>query len=293
MKRLSILAFSLFLALAAGWAQPLSLPALADMLPPGSSWVPGSLFMRVDTGKGSRPTMKPAGFDIADPAASPVPESGKPVDKALRIEALVLLPASADSALAKSPSQSALSETLGKLALILGSVHTMEGIEYWSASRQVMRTLYAEAHRLDSPSGKAALPDPLEVPSNPGSSATFHAYLRDLTFGGNVMEYTVKIGRTSIAMTNVNATTMRYYLLPLVPPGGMKSSILIVPCREGLLVHFLTTIDSIDLMAGRVFESAGNKALAVLGWFARETVAAGLTKESGLPRNIEDVERLK
>jgi len=107
------------------------------------------------------------------------------------------------------------------------------------------------------------------------------------------MEYTVKIGRTSIAMTNVNATTMRYYLLPLVPPGGMKSSILIVPCREGLLVHFLTTIDSIDLMAGRVFESAGNKALAVLGWFARETAAAGLTKESGLPRNIEDVERLK
>jgi hypothetical protein len=183
---------------------------------------------------------------------------------------------------------------LSELVFILSSVHSLEGLEYWSASRGRMRTLYAEAYRIDSPSHRARLADPLGVENvSPGASRTFYAYLRDLTFGGTIFEYSIHIDRSSVWMTSENITTMSYSLLPLLAPRSMKTRILLVPCEEGVLVHFLSTADAIDIVAGRVFESAGNKSLAVLGWFAKKTAAAGLTKELRLPENIDDVGRLK
>lgn len=276
-----------------------ALPSAGALLPSGAAYDPSKLFIVVDTGRGAAPRLKPAHLDrdIPQAPASTNPASTNPAsatpagatpDKVLRIEALAVLPAPVGAARLSPP------ETLKKLALIMNSVHGMEGLEYWSASRQRMRTLYAEVYRVESPSNRAKLPDPAEVAiAGPGFSQAFYAYQRDLTFGGNVVKYEVRAGSSSIAMANENATPMRYFLIPLVSPGGMKSDIVVVPCKEGLLVHFLSTIDAIDLAAGRVFESAGNKSLAVLGWFARETAAAGLTQKIDLPINIEDIERLE
>lgn len=282
----------LFLALSLCGAQSTSLPSAADLLPRGAVFEPGKLFLVADTGRGAQPTLAPGGFaETAFAGAAPAGGSGgaAPAPKTLRIEALAVLPAPPGAPLGGSPA--ALGDTLCELALILSSIHSMEGLEYWSASRQRMRTLYAEAYRVDSLSNKTKLPDPIDA--SPGILGDFHAYLRDLTFGGNIFDYSIKINRASLSMANANATTMRFLLLPLIPPRSLKMNIIIVPCREGLLVHFLSTMDVIDIVAGRVFESAGNKSLAVLGWFAEKTSAAGLTAELQLPKNIDEVERLK
>lgn len=293
MKKSILILFLLSAALSAVPSQPVSLPSASSLLQPALRRGADELILVVDTGKGSSPVLKSAALEALVSAsaagAGPAAQSGLPAvsGKALRIEILAFLPAAPASPALAFPEQSK------RLALILGSVGTMAGTQYWSASRGRMRVLYEEAYRIESPTAKAKLPDPAEIPLSPGSSRQFYAYLRDLSFGGNVMQYQVRMGASFISMTNENASTMKYYLIPLVQPGGMKTSILIVPCLEGLIVHFLSTIDSSDIAANRVFESAGNKSLAVLGWFTRQTAAAGLTRDLKLPVNIEDVERLK
>jgi len=284
MKKILFSAALFWSALAFCAAQSVLLPAVTDLLPRQVSYEAGQFFILVDTGHGTKPVLKPFGF------ASDAPSAVADSDRALRIEALAVLPAPGGS---KPAERSTLPDTMRILTRILNSVNTMEGTEYWSASRQRMRTLYAEAYRVESASKRTRLPDPGDVPAVPGSSQVFYAFLRDLTFGGNVMKYDVRLGDSFIEMANENVTTVRYYLLPLASPGNLRSGLLVVPCREGLLVHFLSTIDAIDILEKRVFESAGNKSLAVLGWFAKQTAAVGLTQESRLPKNIEEVKKFR
>ena len=95
----------------------------------------------------------------------------------LRIEIVAVLPP------AEGKPNADMAGILRKIALIVNSVHSMEGIEYWSASRQRMRTLYAEAYRTDLSSDRVKLPDPGEAILGSGPSWSFQAFLRDLTFG--------------------------------------------------------------------------------------------------------------
>ncbi len=206
----------------------------------------------------------------------------------LRIEIVAVLPP------AEGKPKADMTGILRRIALIVNSVHSLEGIEYWSASRQRMRTLYAEAYRTDPSSpDRAKLPDPGDAVLDSGPSWSFNAYLRDLTFGGNILRYEVSLGPSYIAMSNENVASVRYMLIPLVPPGGLTTRILVSPSREGLVIHFLSTVRAADIAAKRIFESAGNKSLAVLAWFVREAAAAGIAKDLRLPVNIEEVSKAK
>ena len=289
----SFLALAMSLALCAGVgaagsaASPGALPPVAGLLIPGLPYEAGKAMLVMDTGKGGKPALEPVRFEAPDVKSVSEPAASG----ALRIEALAFLPAPRDAAAASAAAS--LDRQLAAIARILNSVHGMQGLEYWSASRQRMRTLYAEAWRTDSPEAKTRLPDPAAPPASPSGASSFYAWLRDLTFGGNVFRFDIAIGPASALMLNENVSPIRYLLAPIVAPGRMRSRIQVIPCREGLLAHFFSTIDVSDLMAKRVFESAGNKALAVLGWFVKEASAAGLIEEARLPVNIEDVARLR
>lgn len=265
--------FSPFLPL---FADSPSALQVASVLPGGLSYKPGEFLIVSASGQGAAPALLPRYAGLPRAAA-------KDGDRnALRIEALAVLPAPARLAGAD--------ETLGRIALIMNSVGRMKGIEYWSASRGKMRTLYEESYRVDSVQAKTRLPDPASLePATQTGSWTFFAFQKDLTFGGNVMRYEISSGDGFLSAVNRNETTMRYYLLPLVPPGGLESSILVLPCKDGLVVHFVSTVRAPEIAAKRVFESAGNKALSVLGWFAREAAAAGLAGTASVPVNIEEV----
>jgi hypothetical protein len=260
---------------------------VAELLIPGRPYEAGKPMLVVDTGKGSKPVLEPVHFAAPELKITRSPATSS----ALRVEALAFLPAPREAAAASAGMS--LDRRLAALSRILNSVHGMQGLEYWSASRQRMRTLYSEAWRTDSPEARARLPDPAAPPAAPGDSTTFYAWLRDLTFGGNVFRFDIAIGSASALMLNENVSPIRYLLVPIASPGRMQSRIHVIPCGEGLLVHFFSTYDVTDIMARRVFESAGNKALAVLGWFVKEAAAAGLIGEARLPVNIEDVARFR
>ncbi len=261
-----------------------------DFLPQGLTPAQNSLLLVSATGRGSDTLLMPRQM---------LPAAGAESNpSALRIEALILLPWAAQASGSTSAGGAAVpslssQEIHIRLMRILTSIQTMEGIEYWSASRQRMRTLYETAYFVDPDSRTMRLEQPA-MPQRlaPGYSRIFYAFMKDLTFGGNIMKYSVELGESSLSVRSENASNMKYMLLPLVGPGGMKSDIVMLPCKDGLLGFFAMELAAPQIVAERVFESAGNKLLGVLGWFVREAGKAQLTAPVVLPVDIEKVATL-
>ena len=137
---------------------------------------------------------------------------------------------------------------------------------------------------------------PVNIPSRadaialgPGGSLEFLALQKDTSFGTNVFGYTLGRGGESLLLTNENLTVLRYLMLPFVNPGRMQSWLWVIPCREGLLLYFISTIESINIAVERTIESAENRALALLGWLSREALKTGLGGEIELPVNMRTI----
>lgn len=255
------------------------LPRALDLLPPGVAT--GKGLIAVATGTGGRQLL-PLGLA---PGQTPVPLGAPPAGDAgaeLRVEFLALLPSPAGGA-------PALDATLSGLALAAASPDSLTGLEYWSASRGRMRTLYKKAYRVRSKADETRLSDPVTLADlGPGHSWRVYAILEDLTFGTNLYEFEIALGDRWMSVEISNVAQVRYLLLPVAQPGALVTKVEIVPCGEGLLLHLTTMLKAPGFGARRVFESAGNKGLAVLGWFASKAADMGLAAAVEVPRRMED-----
>lgn len=177
---------------------------------------------------------------------------------------------------------------LQKLALIANSVHKLEGLQYWSASRKTMRLLYEESWRIDSPQKKTRLSDPASLSElGPGPTWTFYMHQKDLTFGSNTSLATVGVTADSMYMTIVNANSLKLYFVPVVASGALETGIYVLPCREGLLLYGVSFVQAIDVAANRVFESAKNRAFAVFNWFLKEAATENIVANVDLSALVE------
>jgi len=151
---------------------------------------------------------------------------------------------------------------------ILRKVSSLEGIEYYSASREKMRTLFAECWAIDNPDDRRRIEDPLvsEIPE----SDTIFIYQKDLTFGKNIsrVDYQYKTGQFRMGILNL--TTMTYMLFPVVGRENMSMQILILPCREGIVFYGLNTVKVLDLpiFYKKMESSFTNRMIALSDWFA-------------------------
>ncbi len=163
---------------------------------------------------------------------------------------------------------------------ILRSVSTMEGIEYYSASRDEMRIFYRESYAIEDPDGRARIPDPF-VDEIPERSQIF-AYQRDGSFGRNVqrLEYAFQDGETLLRIENV--TTMTYRVFPLVAPGNLRTFLLIQPDREAGVLHFYgnlaVRVPALFGMEERSQNSFYNRIVALHAWFTDQLDSRGLLR---------------
>jgi hypothetical protein len=150
------------------------------------------------------------------------------------------------------------------------SISSLEGIQYWSASRQKMRTFYAESYRIDDPKAKRRLPDLTPPATGPlPGTATCYALQRDLTFGSNVYRYDYVTSPDGILLESTNMTSMNYLAMPLMAPGGLKVRLLVVQTDEAILFYVASGANapSLGIIRDKVEESITNRAIALYKWF--------------------------
>jgi hypothetical protein len=200
----------------------------------------------------------------ASALSSTVVESANSIDYTVGIESLYFIPKEKlDDELLELPRD----ELLLSLFNTLRSISSLEGIEYYSASRERMRTLFAETWVIRSPDDRTRLPDPI-VKSIPEED-TVYIHQKDLTFGKNISEVVYRHEGNALSMSISNETTMRYMLFPLVKKGNMSMQMLILPVKEGIVFYGLSSIDVLDLKIfyDKMRDSFTNRLIALKDWF--------------------------
>jgi hypothetical protein len=153
----------------------------------------------------------------------------------------------------------------------LHAVSSLEGIEYFSASRGRMHTFFYDASFVESADGGARLPDPLldEAPQ-PGLSERRYASFEDATFGRYVVEVAYEVGESSFVLGLTNAGTIRKMLIPFVQPGALLSTIVVVPLEDQIVVYGVSCVRALNvlgLVERRGEDSFTNRLAALMSWF--------------------------
>jgi hypothetical protein len=156
---------------------------------------------------------------------------------------------------------------------ILRSVSTMKGIQYYSASRERMRTLFAESYVVDGPEGKKRLPDPV-VKDIPAYSKLY-ALQEDLTFGANIYAMEFRYSVDYFLLDSTNLTTMHYLFLPMVKPENSVTVILLIPAGDQILFYGAVGAHTLNLLglARSKEDSFYNRLKAIYGWFSKRMAA--------------------
>lgn len=158
-----------------------------------------------------------------------------------------------------------------ELALVYGilrSVGSLQGIEYWSASRNRMRVFYEESWRVDDPVAKRRLPDePAPAPGAIPASETVYAHQKDLTFGTNLYRFDYSFRDDAILAVQTNLTKMLYGFVPVLAPGALRTRILVVRAEDAIAFYAVSGADAPGIFRGRLESSFSNRAEALFRWF--------------------------
>jgi hypothetical protein len=147
------------------------------------------------------------------------------------------------------------------------AISTLAGIEYFSATRNAMRTFYEYSSVIDSPSSKKPLPDP--VFNKPPAQYTLFARQKDLTFGDNIYRYEYKTAEGALFFIQENMTSMSYGIIPAVGKNRLKSVLAVIDCGDSLLIYAVSMAKagSVPGMTDRIGNSFKNRADAIYKWF--------------------------
>jgi hypothetical protein len=158
-----------------------------------------------------------------------------------------------------------------ELASIYGhlrSIGSLQGIEYWSASRKELRTFYAESYRIDGPDTRKKLPDPqAPLPGKIPASESFFAFQRDLSFGSNVYSYAFSFSDSAFLVTQTNLTRMSYGIVPIIAPGALATSLFVIRAEDAIVFYALSGADAPGVFKGKLEVSFSNRAEALFRWF--------------------------
>ena len=147
------------------------------------------------------------------------------------------------------------------------ALSTLAGLQYFSASRGVMRTFYETSSVIDGPVTKKPLPDP--VYSRPPGELTVYARQKDLTFGDNIYQFDFYSSPGIMIFVQQNLTALTAGIIPAVGKNKLRSIVAILDAGEFILVYAASMAKTVALpgMKERVGNSFANRAEAVLHWF--------------------------
>ena len=148
------------------------------------------------------------------------------------------------------------------------ALSTLAGLQYYSASRGVMRTFYESSSVIDGPSSKKPLPDP--VYPMPPAELTLYARQKDLTFGDNIYQYVYYSVPDAIIFIQENLTALNAGIIPAVGKNKLRSVVAVLDAEDCLLVYAASMAKAVSLpgMRERIGNSFANRAEALFRWFS-------------------------
>lgn len=160
------------------------------------------------------------------------------------------------------------------------ALSTLAGIEYYSASREKMRTFYETSVIVDGPEGTQSLPDP--IVDTPPQHAELYAIQKDLTFGENVYRYEFYAEPAGFAFMQENLTSMNYGPFPILGKKRLRTTVLVLDAGDSLVMYAISAARALKVpgIAGKVRNSFSNRADAIYGWFTQRADAALKTNEA-------------
>lgn len=254
-------------ATASVFAQGAAVKGAAALLPPEASSLLAADGKAVRAGAGAPDflPLHPASAALRDALATEKPS--------VLVEAVFELKRALPSGAAAR--SAALSKELASIYGILRSLGSLQGIEYYSASRKTMRTFYAESYIVDGPdAGAARLPDPSfpAAGSLPGQE-TLYAVQRDLSFGTNTYRYDFSAFADGASIKSVNLTRMSYGIVPVLAAGALATRLLVLQAEDSILFYAVSGARAPGIFKGRLEDSFSNRAEALFRWFSGKFAA--------------------
>ncbi len=147
------------------------------------------------------------------------------------------------------------------------SISSLKGVEYYSHTRKKLRTLFYDSYVVDSPENREKIPDPISKKIKPYDR--IYIFQNDSTFGKNIFLLEYKTTSQLINIKIENLTTMKYLLLPLIPPYRMVTYMAIIPSRNAILFYGLSmsNFKNIIPVGKENVASFYYRLLAMYNWF--------------------------
>ena len=150
----------------------------------------------------------------------------------------------------------------------LVALSTLAGLQYFSASRGAMRTLYETSQVIDGPSTRRPIADP--VFARPPAELTVYVSQRDLTFGDNIYQFNFFTEPGAMIITQQNLTALSVGLIRAVGRNNLRSTVAILDAGEYILVYAssMARAASVPGMRERIGSSFTTRTEAIIQWFS-------------------------
>ena len=160
---------------------------------------------------------------------------------------------------------------LNELALYnsLQALETMAGLTYWSATQKKREMLILESWRVTSADKKARSADP-EFPAIPRRQKAL-VYQKDNRFGAGFTEVVWQsLPGGQLLLTLTNQSTLSFAFLPVVDPGALRMTFLLVPFEQSLALCARLEGRTLQVpgLSGTVDQSIRNRLDALADWLA-------------------------
>ncbi|GHT97122.1 hypothetical protein FACS1894142_0900 [Spirochaetia bacterium] len=148
------------------------------------------------------------------------------------------------------------------------ALSTLAGIEYFSTSRNTMRTFYETSSIIDGPATKTHRTDP--VYWTPPAELTVYAEQKDLTFGNNIYKYEYHARPDALVFVQENDTAMKMGIITAVRAHNLRSVVAVIDAGDYLLIYAasMAKAASVPGLNQRVGNSFSTRAEAMLKWFS-------------------------
>lgn len=197
-----------------------------------------------------------------------VAESLEALEPAFALESVYLIPLQQEIRNAEDPELFVYN--------VLRSISTMEGLQYYSHTRDKWRELFHESMVIADPDSRTPVPDPT-VTSVPRYDQVY-AYQHDSSFGKNTYTVTYRYGEGAYYLRLVNISPVRYLgIVPVVSREAMHVYVSVAATDEGLVFYGHAAVDVLTTlgMEDRLRRSFENRVEAIFTWFQNQVEERG------------------